>query len=386
MDFTVIRQAYSIALRDLRVNYGACGIYAGQQNFREYWARDGSFSMMAAALIGDFDIVRRNLALFREHQRADGHIPLRVEERSHSLALVGIRLPYSGPRARHRSSALWSTDAVDTPALYILAGCDYAAKSGDAAWLEDNAASMLSAAGWLLARKNHLGLIDEGLVANVADQTFKTGSVTYTNVCVWKALTSLEAALDGRGIAGEAGALEQAILEHLWLDDRGHFADWLGRKGKLYGHFSSDGNVLAAVFGLAGEERARRICQYIDDHRLAEPLPLRFCHPHMDSLNDLFARALFRNYSTDNIFGWLGPLAAMARLEARDSQGALADLERYAAKVVEIGTRFEVLTSSGEEVRLPYYRSERQFAWAAASTILAVHRLADAGVLPKDIL
>ena len=35
MDFTVIRQAYSIALRDLRQNYGARGIYAGPRNFRE---------------------------------------------------------------------------------------------------------------------------------------------------------------------------------------------------------------------------------------------------------------------------------------------------------------------------------------------------------------
>ncbi len=76
----------------------------------------------------------------------------------------------------------------------------------------------------------------------------------------------------------------------------------------------------------------------------------------------------------------------MARLEAGDSQGALADLKRYAAKAVELGTMFEVLTSAGKEMRLPYYRSERQFAWAAASAILAVHRLAEESILPRDIL
>ncbi|QQS39209.1 hypothetical protein IPM62_01170 [Candidatus Woesebacteria bacterium] len=40
----VIRKAYEIAQKDLRLNYGKFGIYAGPKNHHEYWARDSFFA------------------------------------------------------------------------------------------------------------------------------------------------------------------------------------------------------------------------------------------------------------------------------------------------------------------------------------------------------
>jgi hypothetical protein len=378
-DTALIEGAYEIAKRDLRSCYGELGIYAGPKNFREYWGRDSFFSSPGACDLGDYGVVRRNLELFRDHQRDDGLIPVRLDPRDHTLALLGIERPYDELKVRYKAGAPWSGEVADTSALYVISACDYAEKSGGMAWLKDNHASLCKALSHLDDRKNSLGLIDEDLVAGWADMTLKCGSTAYLNMLAWRANSRLGDLTGCRKKKAKAAELKEAIMENLWLEDEGYFADWIGRNGKVYRHFFADGNVLAPAWGLADAEKTQRIYSYIDRNDLAK-VPIVACHPSLPKGMDLFIRAVFPNYHPSNVFTWLSPLEAMGRY-AIDKAAAEGDLARFAKTIVDLGTVHEVLTPEGKPMECARYKSERQFAWASGTFIHAVHQM---GLAPEE--
>lgn len=372
----VIGAAYDIAVRDLKSNYGSLGLYAGPTHHKDYWSRDSFIMTPGVCSLGDFGVVRRNLELFKTYQKSDGHIPLRIEEQSHILAQFGIVRRRRRLDVRYTSSAPWADVVADSCPLYIFAGCYYARESGDRQWFADNKESLLKAAEWVLAQKNNLGLVGEGCTASFADQTFRTGSVLYTNVWAWKALSDLSEMLgpEGEELMENASSLEGAIQKHLWLDDRGYFADWITRGGKRHEYFFSDGNILATIFGLATKEQGTRIYNYMDTEGMTE-MPGRLCHPRMPLWMHALINTIYPFYKTCYSYGWIAPLVALGRAEIGQGDKAVRDLERFAEVIVRHGTVPEVMTPDGEIVKIAFYETEKQFGMAAANFIYVVGQL-----------
>src|SRR3989344_9245800 len=75
----LISNAADIAYRDLQRCYREYGIIAGLNHFNDYWARDSFFASCGSLVMGDFDIVRKNLETFIKFQKSSGHIPRRID-------------------------------------------------------------------------------------------------------------------------------------------------------------------------------------------------------------------------------------------------------------------------------------------------------------------
>ena len=362
----VIKRALEIAKKDLRANYGTLGIYAGQKNHREYWSRDSFFATYGACAIEDFEIVRKNLDLFRRYQRENGQIPLRVEDRNHALNFIHLKVKYDPPVARFRSSQPWADEVVDASALYIIAACEYTNKSGDEKWMALAKPNLEKAAEWLWDRRNDLGLVDEGLVAGWADMTLKSGSVTYTNLCTWKALGDL-------GWKKEAVELGKAINKYLWSSGKGYYIDWINRGNKAYRDFFVDGNVLAVVWGLADLKKAKRIYEFIDKHGL-DTTPTTTCFPALVWWMDLWVMIIFPWYHTSHSFISWGALSTLGRKQINDKARFDKNLISLSKVIVRNRCVPEFVNSQGLMVDTVLYKTERGLAWNAGLFIYLCDR------------
>ncbi len=366
----IVLEAEKIAIQDLRSNYGDLGIYAGPKNHHEYWARDSFFASFGACVLGDFDIVRKNLELFRTYQAKNGQIPLRVEERSHPLNFIGIKVSYK-PTARFKSSQPWATDVVDASALYIISACNYVKESGDIDWFNRNKDSLLKAFDWLLSRVNNLGLLDEGLTGNWADMTFKSGSVAYTNICFWKAATELSKYVPD--LETKAKKLNEAINLNLWVEKKGYFADWISRGGKVYDYFFIDGNLLAVMWSLTNLERGKSIFNFIDINSLNK-VPVVTCYPRLVWWMHVLTKIIFPPYNPQNIFAWWGPIDILCRFNIGDNEGASKDLLSLSKIIVKNGNVEEVMDANGIPVSLFFYKSEKRIAWGAGLFVYTINQ------------
>ncbi len=370
-------QAFEIAKSDLRKNYDELGIRAGPRNHHEYWARDSFFATFGACSLGstqDFDAVRRNLDLFVRFQRADGAIPLRIEDRSHGLFVttgINLRHPLS---SRFRSSQLLANDAMDPTPLFIIAAKQYASSSKDVEWVSNNTENLQKAASWILSKRNGLGLVEEGRVAGWADMNLRNGAVTYTNVVTWRALKDL-------GLDSQAEDLRENVNQRLWSKERGYYVDHINRKGKVNPRFYSDANVLAAAFDMATPEQAQKIYEFIDTHNLNE-IPVSTyhkSHPKQGRYEDKYTNALFPLYHPQNVFGWWGPWEIIGRLKTGDVRGAKADLNVLSGLIVKNMSTFEVVNNQGVLVDYGPLKSERGPSWAAGMFIYAKKELEKLG-------
>jgi len=377
-DRRIIKKVREIAIRDLRSNYGDLGIYAGPKNFREYWARDGFFASLGACCLKDFEIVRKNLDLFIKYQKANGQIPLRVEEKNHSLSLIGIKVAYKHPRPVYNSSQVWAGEAMDPTILFVIAACFYINSSGDRGWFLKNEKSLLRALDWILARKKERGLIIEGQKANWADMAFKSGNVTYTNVCFWKALTDFSKIRPRYQI--EAENLKKAINTKLWSNQKGYYVDWIGRSGHIYDDFFVDGNLLAVAWGLAGPSKFKAIYSFIVKNHL-DAIPVIPCFPRLPWLTDIFIRVVSPFYHTKNIFAWWGPWEILGKLTIGDASGARKDFLSLSTVIVKNATFVEVFNQKGIPADVLWYKVERKIAWGAGVFLYAASQLEKEGII-----
>lgn len=377
-DTKAIKEAKAIAIRDLRSNYGNLGIYAGPKNFHEYWARDGFFATFGACSLKDYKIVRKNLDLFIKYQAVDGQIPLRVEEKKHALSLLGINLPYKQPQPVYNSSQIWAAKAMDPTILFVIAALFYVNSSGDNGWLSKNESNISKAIDWVLKRKGENGLIDEGLIANWADMALKAGSVTYTNVCFWKALKDFSEIRPE--FNAEAESLKKAINSKLWSKGKGYYVDWVGRNGHIYDDFFVDGNLLAVVWGLADASKAQSIFSFIVKNRLDTP-PVIPCFPRLPWLMDIVIRIVSPFFHTKNIFAWWGPWEILGKVAVDDESGAIKDLINLSEIVVGNGTFVEVFNQKGFPADVFWYKVERKAAWGAGVFLYAVSEFEKRGMI-----
>jgi hypothetical protein len=394
MDLKSISKARDIVTESLQMNCNGLGIYGNSDKQKSFWTRDFAF---ASEGMNDLETVRKHLELLVRHQKRTGHnagqMPLRIEEKSHALGLLGIDHRYKIPIAKYNSSQPWASDTVDATALFIVAACNYTLNSGDDPWLIKNRESLDNAALWLLSKKGPLELIVEGITANWADMTLKDGSVAYTNVCAWKALDLLADFFPE--YKAEADNLKKAINKHLWINDKGYYADWISRKGKRYEHFFSDANVMAVAWGLADVAQAVRIYDFIDKHELTK-IPIATCYPGMDLKNRVFMKIVFPHYNSSNIFGWWGPKSVEGRLrimEETANRHIKENMEHYIKRdtqtlsslIIRHNSSFEVLSPAGNMINHIFYPAQMHMSWSAGQ-FLAMYRKVEIMItLPQTI-
>lgn len=371
----IINSAYKIAVSDLRSNYGSLGIYAGPKNFREYWARDSFFASYGSLSLHDFEIVKKNLDLFTKYQRADGHIPLRVEERFHAPALVGIIVNHNKPVALHKPSQPWAGEAIDSNPLYLIILSEYVLRSGDRQWAIDNKEKIMKAVSWLEGKFNDRDLVTEGYNAGWADFTFKRGNVMYTNILVWRAFSLLCKALPPEAASYCSlltKRLEKSIIKNFWNRKRGFYFDHIGKHGFKHKVFASDGNLLSIFFNYSSHKKGLAIMNFIDNHNLNRiPVPIYF--KGLEWRHKFLNHLLYKNYNTDNTFTWWGSICSVCRMKLGFKREAVNDLYKLSKIILKYQTTPEIVDPKGNIVSNIWYKSELKSSWAAGVFVYAVN-------------
>ena len=369
----VIKDAYKIAVSDLRSNYGEFGIYAGPRNHREYWARDSFFASYGAMSLGDFEIVRKNLNLFTKFQSTLGHIPLRVEERYHGPGVLGLYIPHFTPKAIYKPSQPWAGEVIDSNPLYLISVSEYILKSGDKNWAIKNKQSVMNAVSWLVGKFNERDLVTEGYNAGWADFTFKRGNVLYTNILVWRAFDLLCKALPpdaANYCLILTKRMEKSIARNFWSNKKGYFIDHLGKHGFKHKVFASDGNLLSIFYDFASKKRGKRIMNFIRKHNLNKiPVPIYF--EGLEWKHKFFNDLIFSSYNTINTFTWWGSISAVCRIKLGEKREAINDLYNLSKIIVRYETVPEIVDPKGNLVKTFFYRSELRSSWAAGMFVYA---------------
>ena len=376
MGRALLDEALEIASDALRQCYGQRGIVTGPLR-RVHWSWDSFFASLGACALGDADVVKANLELYRTSMRQDGLVPRYVSPPLYGLRILGIRLSDRLARPYYGSSFTGAPSKIQN-ALFVATCLEYALASGDKDYLKENYADIMRAAKWTLSMdRDSDGLIEEGIGENWSETVLKHGNVLFTNVCHYHGLESMAriAGLTGDDVGAamfrdEAGRTKDALKDRFWTG--AYFADWHDGK-ELHDYLSCDGNVLASLWGAATEEQALSIHREITARGL-DSVPLRTNDPvypgkHIHILTKLIA---IPHYHNGLSWLWMGCADAVARERLGLREEARAELERIASLVVRDRTVHEIYTPGGKPYSQPLYTSEHPFAWSAGMLVWAL--------------
>lgn len=369
-----------IRTRYLTRDLGRKVLHAGYRNFRESWARDFGFAAYGLVAVEQYEVVRETLEAFFWHQRADGQLPVKL----HSMGVVTRFLHSVFEREQPTQKILkpkyvsgHGAPSLDSQALVIIAALHYASQSEDHSFLEAYWPRITLAMKWLQKCRRDADslLLYQEAYADWADSIAREGCILYTNVVYWKSLTEMArtaASLDHKEEAvrylAEAESISRAINERLWIPDPGYYAT-----SDDLDNLSSDGNLLAIVWGLAKPEQTERILKVMEEAGMAEPIPTRVVHPsypmNMVALENRLGG--LENYHTDSSWLWLGALHVIALTQNGDTEKAGQIFERIVDVIVRDRQVHEVYGPDGQPLSSIWYKSEAPLIWNAGMVLYA---------------
>ena len=363
-----MKDSFEIARNNLKACFKDQGIVASVDHFSDFWARDSFYACWGLLSIGEYKKVRDNLSLFISYQKKNGHIPRRIDRFFVLLKYMGLKIRRRSLRPRYSGVYLYS--ALDPNILFIITFCKYVKESGDKKFLKDNLDPLLKAVEWLDDYEDK-GLLKEGLFANWADIIVKKGVVLYTNVLYAEALKNLVYLADFSGdkkikdyYKGKAEQVAHDLNNRFWSKD--YYLDWIDKR-KKYNYFSTDGNVLAMLFGLSDQKKNKRIIEYIEKKHLDNP-PMRTNYPSYSWWRVKLVMWLVGTPGYQNNYAswlWLGCIYAVALHNNGYQQKAKKILERISFRIKEHNKVYELYFPNGVPYGGWYWKSASSFAWSS---------------------
>jgi len=361
---STVKDAYGIALSDLRKCYTEKGILAGRRSrrYNQYWARNGFFASAGALSLGDYGQVKKNLKLFSSLQGKNGALPNQI-----SLKLK--------PRYK-----LLIGSVIDSSALFVASLSDYLKKTRDIEFAEANFSAAKKAMQFLHSKdRDSDSLIEEHVFANWAESVLKFGKVLYTNCCYYKALlefANICGSLEKKELAETYRALAAKTKDKInavfW--EGNYYIDWVDFRRHDY--FAADGNLLAIDWGIAGEVQSQMVLNKIKQHQLNK-VPLKANYPlyPLWRMPPLLLPLMEYHYHNGSSWPWLGCLNAISLHKSGRESEAKKELKRVAELINENGTVQEVFDDERKPMRGLFVRSEYPFSWNAGFFVRAVHEI-----------
>ncbi len=359
-----VKNAYEIALNDLRRCYTSKGIVAGRRSKRlhQYWARHGFFASMGSLFLRDIEQVKRNLQLFASMQKGSGVVPNQI-----SLDLK--------PRYK-----LLVGSVIDSTALFVIALAAYVRKTGDVEFATGMFPKARKATLFLLSKdRDGDGLIEERVFANWAETVLKFGNVLYTNCCFYKALQDfafLASLLKRPALQKQFESLAKKTKEKInslfW--EGNYYIDWIDFR--RHDFFSADGNLLAIDFDIADRAQGQMILNKVKQEQMSKvPLKTNFPLYPLWRIPPTLLPLLEYNYHNGFSWPWLGCLNAIGLHKVGWRREAKQTLKSVANLINQSGIAHEVFDEKGRPVNGLFLKSERPFAWTAGFFVRAVHEL-----------
>jgi len=375
---SLIKKAYLIARYNLRQNYNDMGIQAGQTHFADIWTRDCYFAAMGSLKLGDTEVVKAALETSMAFMKKNGQIPFRVGQKIFALRYFHLNKLFSNKPKGVYIEDKYTSIPTDSNSHFLIAFSEYVAATNDSEFLTKHYTKLKEAIQWNLSRADDDLLIKEGYFAGWADSIKKNGKVLYSNVLHYAALEGMSALckkaedlVQGRSYAILTKRIQESINKQFWNGD--YFVDWIGKRS--CNHFSTDGNVLAILYGLATVRQSEQIQDYIHNKGLDEGFSIESVFPSY-SFWDVFKPFYLINlshYHNGLRWLWLGCLDAVAKMRIGRKEEAIEHLERIAKKILEYEGVFEIYEETGEPFSHLFYKSEQGFAWYSGLFVWACH-------------
>lgn len=388
----LVSSALTVAVSDLRWCYRRRGIITGSRLV--YWSWDSFFASLGSCLLGDLEVVKRNLTLYLDYQRADGLLPKRIAHKLYWLKYVGLPIRETEKSQRPTYSNSYFTDSCITQnATVCIALHAYIKASGDTEFFKEQEARIELAMVFLLGRQGKAGLLREGIGGGWAESVLKRGALAFTNMCYARSawcLAELHATVGNKEretfYRSEFERIKNAINGLLWSDEHGGFySDWFTHKIR-YHHFSTDGNLLAILWDIASPSQSNSIQAKIAEYSLEEDVPIRtvygpyarrWVYPFMYLGN-------MSNYHVGFSWTWLGCVDVMAKAKMGQRDEAVDMLRRISFVITRDKTVHEIYDKGqpvAKRILFFYYKSEHPWGWGAGMFIAAC---ASVGILPDS--
>jgi hypothetical protein len=394
----VIRLATAVAERSLCGNitqreWGGTRrsvLLTGGMKYLELWGRDSAASMPSLPA-AHRQVWRNTLEAFLDHQRPDGLFPRKIGgfgnavRNLRSIVAHRVSLPVSlslkpeyrtvgyaggsrlGKWLANRMFCGTAGEPKDTNPLLLLSIAEYAREEPD--FLARHEPAVRNALAYL-ERHTRDGLIWQYDHEDWLDVYGRQGQVLYTNVLYFASLRGLARAFRHRDRGQAAALLRRARavrerLQELWDDERAHFVSHRDESG-VYRQFSTEGNMLAVLLGLADARQRRGILdnleRIVDEHGYV-PIVTPSYPAHLQSgLRRLF---VWRYRDGRLLKPWLQILAA--RAAARERPHLARKLLGHVASIFLEHGCCEVLNGgTGRPHKFFLTRTEKSFTVAAA--------------------
>lgn len=378
-DILTFRRAYAIAISTLRDRYTPMGIFAGKYQFSDIWARHSNYAAMGSLLLGDFDIVKQNLKTLFDYMNKDGQIPHRIGQQYQLLKFWGIHAKKPKPRYTEDKSLSITTD---NNSLQIILLDRYIELSEDIEFLKSVFEKAKKVINWNFKQdKNNNLLIEEDNYSNWTDSLKRNGTVFYTNVMHFRAVTGFAKCCKRLKKQDEANfyfslaeKIKKELNNNFWNGD--YFIDRIDRVGKKHQQFSTEGNVFAIIFDLATPEQSTLIHKTIENLKLNKGFTTRTCFPKY-RFKDVYLPFYFMNladYHNGLEWLWVGCADAVSKNYSNLTDLARNNLLKIAKKIVEFNNVYEVY-DKGKPVQRFWYKSEKWYAWSSGFYVWAAQRL-----------
>lgn len=298
------------------------GLYAScaRGGYSAVWSRDSMISMIGASVVDDpiiKDAFKQSLITLAQHQSKRGQIPNAVDKWS--------------KRAPHVDFA-----TIDSSLWFVIGHHVYKARYGGSLFKKYKK-SIDKAIFWLDCQDiGENGLLEQLPTTDWQDAfPHKYGNTINTQALYYKVLNLIgdKSAVKVQRIVNEQKGIK------LWYKDFYVAYRWKNHgKYKEYGDwFDSLGNLLAIVFGLADDSRAKKILSYIEKEKINKPYPVRAIHPPMtkkskywyDYFNDCDARKP-NQYLNGGIWPFIGGFYVLALIKLGKFNKAKKELEKLA--------------------------------------------------------
>lgn len=319
IDHELIKIAKNRAEQVLIGNGGPLGLHAANKAYQQVWARDTMISGLGLLLCRNPEgaaILRRSFDTLRAYQSLLGNIP-------HNVGLANVDDPaliaHGGRLEAARGQdgvAIVDTahsGCIDNSLWYIVGHYYHYAVTGDRDFVQQAWPSLERALLWLQYQdSNECGLLEAHEAMDWADLFANRYNGLYANVlyyAAWRSMGRLAAALDHdpAHFFEQAEDVRRKINVVLWIGPEAP-KDWEWikheRKEWLYtlkrietelverpfflpyvafrdyaDRFDTLGNLLAIVFGVADQQQADKILDYIHGCGLNEPFPVQAVYP-----------------------------------------------------------------------------------------------------------
>jgi glycogen debranching enzyme len=309
------------------------------------------------------------------HMGPDGQVPLRVGQSIFLLKYLGINA--NPPKARYKEDKGISV-SVDNNSLLIILAERYILASKDTGFLRKHSDSLKQILAWnYLQAPDEDNLIVEGHYAGWADSLKKRGKVLYTNVLHYQATRSyaalmaiLEREEESQHYYALSVRIKAALNDHFWNGQ--FYVDWISEKGKEE-TFSSDGNLLAMLYGVASPEQGKCIQRCLVEFQLNKGHTTGTNYPKYrpGTIYSPFFLINLQDYHNGLEWLWLGCLDIVCKWHNGYKTEAVAQLKALSQKIVAYNGVYEVY-DQGVPVKRLFYRSEEFFAWSSGMFVLMV--------------